>query len=78
MPKVQALLRDYTGDFPDSSAHVHALKRLGENAPATVAEVPAPPSGVPGLTGLSELLTETPTRVALHALEGNPQAQAWA
>lgn len=78
IPKVQAQLRDHTGDFPDSSAHVHALKRLGENAPATVAEVPAPPTGVPGLTGLSELLTETPTRVALHALEGNPQAQAWA
>lgn len=78
VPKVQEALRGYKGDFPDSNGHAEALKRLGEGAPAPVAEVSAPPSGaVKDLTGLAELLSETPTRVALEALEGNPKAQAW-
>jgi wobble nucleotide-excising tRNase len=78
IPKVQESLRNYSGDFPDSNAHAEALKRLGEGAPASVTEVSPPPAGVVGsLTGLSDILSETPTRVAVEALEGNPTAQAW-
>lgn len=78
IPRVQGDLREYEGDFPDISAYVEALKRLTEGAPEVVPEVPAPPSGVAGsLAGLSELLAETPTRVAIAALDGNPTAQTW-
>ncbi|CCG02735.1 AAA family ATPase [Blastococcus saxobsidens] len=78
IPKIQDELRKYKGEFPDSNAHAEALKRLGEGAPAPVAELPPPPAGIAGgLARLSELLAETPTRVALEALEGNPTAQAW-
>jgi wobble nucleotide-excising tRNase len=77
-PTVQEKLRSYKGGFPDSNAHAEALKRLGEGAPSAVREVPAPPAGVSSdLTGLAELLAETPTRVAIQALEGNPPAQMW-
>lgn len=77
-PRVQEDLRNYKGDFPDSNAHAEALKRLGEGAPSAVREVPAPPAGVASnLTGLAELLAETPTRIAIQALEGNPPAQTW-
>jgi len=78
IPKVKDDLRSFRGEFPDSNAHAEALKRMGEGAPASVAEVTLPPTGVStGLTGLSELLAETPTRVALTALEGDPVAQTW-
>ncbi|MCU1482165.1 MAG: hypothetical protein JWQ19_2951 [Subtercola sp.] len=78
IPKVQDELRSYKGEFPDSNAHAEALKRLGEGAPAPVADVTPPPAGIAGrLAGLSALLAETPTRVALEALEGNPTTQAW-
>jgi hypothetical protein len=76
--KVQDDLRGYKGEFPDSNAHAEALKRLGEGAPALVAGVATPPVGVVArLDVLSDLLAETPTRVAITALEGNPTAQAW-
>lgn len=78
VPKVQDDLRKYKGDFPDSNAHAEALKRLGEGAPSAVPEVLAPPAGVASLlVTLAEVLAETPTRVAIEALEGNPSAQAW-
>ncbi len=78
VPKVQDDLRKYRGDFPDSNAHAEALKRLGEGAPSLVPEVAAPPArAANALTGLAELLAETPTRVAIQALEGNPAAQTW-
>lgn len=78
IPKVQEHLRQYKGAVPDSNAHAEALKRLGEGAPALIRKVNAPPSNVIGdLDGLSELLAETPTRVALAALEGQSVAQAW-
>jgi wobble nucleotide-excising tRNase len=78
IPKVQEDLRKYKGAFPDSNAHAEALKRLGAGAPAPVREVTAPSVGVvDDLDALSELLAETPTRVALEALEGKPAAQAW-
>lgn len=78
VPKVQDDLRRYKGEFPDSNAHAEALKRLGEGALSPAPEVAAPPAGVVrSLTGLAELLSESPTRAAINALEGNPAAQAW-
>ena len=78
VPKVQSDLRSYKGEFPDNDAHAEALKRLGEGAPSAVANVVAPPSDIAGsLVGLVELLSETPTRVALEALEGHSLAQTW-
>ncbi|MCP2264643.1 AAA family ATPase [Promicromonospora thailandica] len=76
--KVQEELRKYKGDFPNDNAHADALKRLGEGAPSAVREVTAPPAGVVNdLTSLAGLLAETPTRVAIQALERNPSAQTW-
>lgn len=76
--RVQGELRKYRGEAPDSNAHADALKRLGEGALNVVREVPAPPTGVSDrLADLAEVLMETPTRVALQALEGNPVAQTW-
>lgn len=78
VPKVQEDLRAYKGEFPDSAAHAEALKRLGEGAPSPVREVVAPPTGVASsLTGLSGLMAETPTRVAIQVLEGDRAAQTW-
>lgn len=78
VPKVQDDLRNYKGQFPDSDAHAEALKRLSEGAPTSLPNVIEPPSGIAGkLTGLSETLAETPTRVAIQALEANPPAQTW-
>lgn len=78
VPKVQGDLRSYEGEFPDTDAHAEALKRLGEGAPSAVPNVVTPPSGIAGsLAGLAELLSETPTRVALEALEGHSLAQTW-
>jgi len=78
VPKVQEDLRKYKGEIPDGSNHAEALKRLGEGAPLPVPEVVTAPAGVASsLTGLPELLAETPTRIAIHALEGNPAAQIW-
>lgn len=79
VPKVTEDLRKYRGEFPDRNAHAEALKRLGEGAAATVPEVPNPPASVAeALNALPGLLAQTPTRVALEALEGNARAQAWA
>jgi wobble nucleotide-excising tRNase len=78
LPKVQELLRNYVGQFPDSDAHAEALERLAEAAPTPVDDVPAPPAGAADkLDGLTDLLAETPTRVAIEALDGSPAAQAW-
>lgn len=78
VPKVQDDLRKYKGEFPDSNAHAEALKRLGEGAPSPVPDIVAPPAGIVTLLAdLPEMLAETPTRVAIQALEGNPSAQTW-
>jgi wobble nucleotide-excising tRNase len=78
VPKVQDDLRKYKGEFPDGNAHAEALKRLGEGAPSPVPDVVAPPAGIVALLAdLPEMLAETPTRVAIQALEGNPSAQTW-
>lgn len=78
VPKVQEDLCSYKGEFPNDEAHAEALKRLGEDAPAPVADVDPPPTVIAGnLAGLVDLLAETPTRVAIAALDGNPTAQAW-
>lgn len=76
--KVQELLRNYRGEFPGQNAHAEALKRLGEGALVGVPEIPPPPRGsLEALDGLRLLLRETPTRIAIKALEGNADAQAW-
>lgn len=77
-PKIEENLRAYQGDFPDATSHAEALQRLGEGAPSAVAEAPAPPSAVASdLAALADLLSETPTRVAIAALENSSAAQAW-
>lgn len=76
--KVSELLRAPRTDFPDEGAHADALVRLGEGAPATVAEVASPPGRLhEDLQQLADVLERTPTRVALSALEADPHAQAW-
>lgn len=78
IPKIEEILRAYRGDFPDATSHTEALQRLGEGAPSAVAEVSAPPSAVaPDLAVLADLLAETPTRVAIAALENSSATQAW-
>ncbi|MDV6300919.1 AAA family ATPase [Dietzia maris] len=77
-PKVQGELRSIQGEFPNSDAHAEALRQLAEGTPDQVDALPPPPNDlVATLDGLAELLTETPTRVAITALEGDPQTQAW-
>lgn len=76
--RVQEDLRKYKGECPDSNAHAEALKRLGEGVPSPVPELLAPPPGLAKrLVDLTEVLTDTPTRVALDALEQDPRAQTW-
>ncbi|WP_332643279.1 AAA family ATPase [Aeromicrobium sp.] len=76
--KVGEDLRKYKGDFPDANAHAEALKRLGEVTLAPISEIAPPPAGVGvQLAGLTSLLGDTPTRVALEALDDNPPAQTW-
>lgn len=78
VPRVQEDLRSNKGEFPGSDEHADALKRLGEDAPAPVADVTSPPTGVAAkLVGLPDLLAETPTRVAIAELDGNPPQQTW-
>ena len=77
--RIQEDLRNYKGEWPDAGAHADALKRLAEGAPTAVPKVSAPTTELASrLSGLSALLAETPTRVAISALDGNPAAQAWA
>jgi wobble nucleotide-excising tRNase len=79
IPKVEEDLRSYKGEFPDADSHAAALKRLGEGAPSPVSEVsPLPVAVASDLIVLRDLLSETPTRVAIEALEGSSKAQAWA
>lgn len=76
--KVQEDLRSYSGQFPDSDAHAEALKSLSDTAPSSLPSIAVPPARVAhSLAGLVELLAETPSRVAIQALEGHPPAQTW-
>lgn len=78
IPKVVDDLRKYRGEFPNSGNHTEALKRLSERAPAAVADITSPPTGVAKeLADLALRLAETPTQVALQTLEGNAEAQKW-
>jgi hypothetical protein len=75
---LDALLRDYKGDYPDENEQAEALKRLGEGAAEPVSQVPAAPtSRADMLAGLEELLAETPVRAAIAALETDPGRQRW-
>ncbi len=76
--RVQGDLRAHVGDYPDSNAHAEALKRLGEGAPESMPEVDGAPGGIAeSLAVLSDILAETPTRVAIQALEGDAAIQTW-
>jgi wobble nucleotide-excising tRNase len=78
LPVVQGKLRNYRGDFPDESKHAEALKRLGEGQAERVSVVSDPPRfNITSLDGLSALLAETPTRVALKALAADKDRQSW-
>lgn len=78
IPTIEEKLRGYKGDFPDATSHTEALRRLGEGAPSPVAEVPTAPSAIASdLAALDDLLSETPTRIAIEALENSSASQAW-
>lgn len=75
--KVSDMLRSTRGDFPDDSAHADALVRLGEGALSTVPDVADPPAGLERLDEFGGILSRTPTRVAIRALEASPRVQDW-
>lgn len=78
IPKIEESLRGYKGGVPDATSHTEALQRLGEGEPSPVAEVSTPPSAVASdLPALADLLSETPTRVAIEVLENSSASQAW-
>lgn len=78
MPTVEGMLSDYRGDFPDENRAADSLKRLAEGAAARVPQVSLVPATAETLfDGLADLLTETPVRAAIGALEANPGRQAW-
>lgn len=78
LPTVKEKFRGFKGEVPDSMAHAEALRGLGQGALPRLPEVALAPNGVArNLAGLSELLAETPTRIAIRALESNSVAQTW-
>lgn len=78
LPTVKADLAGFKGKVPSAADHAAALMRLGEGPPEKVAVVSAMPDAVTAsLHDLDVLLSETPTREALAALEGHPEAQLW-
>lgn len=78
LPRVKDDLRQYRGEFPDANDHAEALKRLGEGTSTPVSEITAPPTtDTARFAGLGDLLRQTPTRVALAALDSNSTAQSW-
>lgn len=77
-PAVEKRLSGFTGTALNAEAHAAALRGLSEGPLPRVPDVEPAPAGVGGrLTGLSKLLGETPSRVAIGALETNPAAQTW-
>lgn len=78
LPRVKEELRKYGGDFPSANEHASALVKLAESSLTSLPIVTAAPStAVSGLEELGALLGESPTRLAIAALEENPTAQAW-
>ncbi|WP_243831685.1 AAA family ATPase [Naumannella halotolerans] len=75
--KVSEMLRSASSDFPDDGAHADALVLLGEGAPSMVPDVANPPTILEGLNELGPVLSRTPTRVAIAALEASLRAQEW-
>ncbi len=76
--RVSEDLRNAKDKFPDSKVYAESLRLLGESAPGPVAEIFPPNMGIAeGLEGLGALLADTPTRVALEALERSVKAQTW-
>lgn len=78
LPRVKDELRKYGGDFPSSNEHAAALVKLGESSLASLQPISAvPTAAISGLGDISGLLSESPTRVAISALEQDSAAQAW-
>lgn len=76
--KVGELLRLARPDFPSTADHADALVRLGEPAPSPMRAIAMAPTGMAEeLKVLGPLLSRTPTRVALTALEADSRVQAW-
>lgn len=75
--KVSEMLRSASSDFPGDGAHAEALVMLGEGAPSMVPDVANPPAILEGLNELGSALENTPTRVAIAALEADLRAQEW-
>lgn len=76
--RVQSDLRSFSGDVPESAAHSSALQRLGEGALVSVPDIqPASVETSARLDAIAEHLLQTPTRVALEALDAAPTAQRW-
>lgn len=76
---VEGRLRDYKGkDFPSDAEHADALKRLGEGSAIAITSSSQPPTVRSDMIERAEqILTETPTRVAIAALEANSGWQRW-
>lgn len=78
LPAVKADLAGFKGDVPSAADHAAALMRLGEGVPERIPVPRSMPNAVtPSLSDMDVLLTETPTRQALAALEGHPEVQRW-
>ncbi|MDN4640607.1 AAA family ATPase [Agreia sp. PsM10] len=78
LPKVKEELRKYGEVFPSANEHAAALVKLAEPSLKSIPVTLDPPSAsVIGLDGVGALLGESPMRLAIDALEGNPPAQTW-
>ncbi|MDO8383361.1 MAG: AAA family ATPase [Microbacterium sp.] len=78
VPTVKTKLTEYKGDYPDQADHAEALKRLGEGEMDPLPAVAAPPANfAPLVSRLTDVLAETPSRVALSELSEHPEAQTW-
>lgn len=79
LPVVEDMLRRYQGEFPDENKSVEALKRLSEDAPKQLGQLPSVPGGLATVLNVLEaLLAETPTSVALASLAADQERQKWA
>ena len=79
VPNVTERLRSWKGQFPTEEACAEALARLDGDAPTELADVVGyQPTLSPSFNNdLAEILSDTPTRLALATLDGNPVAQRW-
>ncbi len=78
LPKIHDLLRQHNGGFPHNTRYVQALRELREGAPGALLDLAKLPAGIAdALSGLSQILLDTPSRTAIQDLEENPAGQNW-